>query len=97
MTNERQSGRTAAQLRDAPKGALFVWCNDVPAYARALADSLGRADPHIEALSVLEHGGFRLGLGRAIVLDHAIVSTPKIAAGLRAVELLNANVKVTAA
>lgn len=87
--DERRAGRTAAQMRDAPKGATFVWCNDRPAYARDLARSLGRADLHIEALSALEFGGHRLGFGRAVVVDHAVVSTPRIAAGLRAVDALN--------
>lgn len=34
---ERGTGRTSRQLRFAPHGAVFVWCNDVLDYPKTLA------------------------------------------------------------
>jgi hypothetical protein len=66
------SGRTTAQLRDAPPGALFVWCEDSVTYPRMLARQLGRFDIKVIGLSVFCDGGEAVrGMRCAVVVDHA--------------------------
>lgn len=40
----RQTGRTMRQMKDAPRGAVFVWCNAHLSYPRRLAKAIGRDD-----------------------------------------------------
>lgn len=72
--SERQSGRTTQQLRDAPHGALFIWCRHDATYARRIARTvLGRHD-----LRIVGRGALRtekiLNATGPIILDHAIVT-----------------------
>lgn len=72
--SQRGTGRTTAQMRAAPQGALFIWCNEHTDYPKRLARQLGRTDLVIEPASVLDSGNYRRLLGRKfsdIVLDHA--------------------------
>lgn len=67
----RKTGETTRQMLDAPKDALYIWCNDNLGYPKALAQYLGRGDLQIFGLSALN--GDRL-LGRVftdIIVDHA--------------------------
>ena len=48
---DRGSGRTTEQMKDAPVGATFIWCNDRTSYAERLAKHLGRPDLRIKPLS----------------------------------------------
>lgn len=71
--NNRQSGRTTQQLRDAPTDSVYVVCNqNAKDYTRRIAQSLGRGDIHIVTPAVLDDEGWVRSLKRpAIVVDHA--------------------------
>jgi hypothetical protein len=66
----RGTGRTTRQMLDAPKGALYVWCNKHLDYPRALARHLGRADLVVVSPSY-ERRGYSSAL---VILDHAGVA-----------------------
>lgn len=67
----RRTGRTAEQLNNAPKGAVFVWCNDRIAYPRDLADSLERKDITVRPLSWLQKQ-YVIGIRPVhVIVDHA--------------------------
>lgn len=57
-------------MEEAPKGAIFVWCNRHVDYAWALAKKLGREDLQIRDPSWLEHRWRGLKL-TGVVVDHA--------------------------
>jgi hypothetical protein len=68
---DRGTGRTSAQMRNAPRDAVFVWSNERLDYPRAIArvHEVNREDLQIVAPSWLERGW----LGRrltGIVIDH---------------------------
>ncbi len=69
---ERGSGRTTQQMKQAPRGAIFVWVNGWLRYPAELASALDRSDLKIYGPSILEHGAERLrGLELSgIVIDH---------------------------
>jgi len=67
---ERGTGKTTDQIREAPKGAIFVWCNDYTGYVRDIAKSLGRDDLKIIGLSQAKNGEYFLGRSNPIVYDH---------------------------
>ena len=71
---DRGTGRTTKQLREAPRGALFIWCNGNLAYARSMAANLGRSDIDIRGPDVFDaHGSLQLR-GRfwpKVIIDHA--------------------------
>ena len=58
-------------MQGAPQGAVYVWCNAYPSYAKALARALGRADLRIETPGWLEYR--YEGVRVPIVLDHALL------------------------
>lgn len=66
----RGTGRTAEQMKMAPKGAIFVWCNSAMDYPRRLARSAGRSDLKIVAPSWLSRERL-MGFYGDVVLDHA--------------------------
>lgn len=70
MNQERGTGRTFQQLRDAPRDAVFVWCNDWLDYARDLAKHIGRVDIKIVSASSCRAGHLR-GINSPVVIDHA--------------------------
>ena len=89
--DDRQTGRTTAQMKASGPGAMFVWCNDALTYPKALARAHGRADLRIEPSSVLEAGGVRLfGRECQIVLDHALTLNDRTQDGMFAVDHINA-------
>jgi hypothetical protein len=68
----RQTGRTQAQLAQAPRGATYIWPNSVLSYPIRMAAKLGRTDLVFKPRSWLSDRyvrGLRLP---AVVLDHAV-------------------------
>ena len=79
LSTERGSGRTTRQMKSAPIGSVFVWCNDHIDWPKKLASSIQRSDLKIHRLSVLDHGaetlrGFEFS---GFVIDHAAVLSDK--------------------
>jgi hypothetical protein len=68
--NLRGTGRTTSDMREAPRNAIFVWCNDRTGYPRDLAKHLGRTDLEIYGPSWLSGERWR-GIERPVVIDHA--------------------------
>ena len=74
MESDRGTGRTTRQMANAPTGSIFVWCNDVLRYPRALAKALNRSDLRIIGPSELtgyvpqRFAGLDIP---SVVLDHA--------------------------
>lgn len=70
---DRGSGITTRQMREAPQGAVYLWCNNHLSYPRELARHLGRTDLRIVGPSWLENGWIGGGtyLRRGFVVDHA--------------------------
>ena len=70
----RGNGRTTQQMKYAPKGAIFIWVNEVLSYPIRLARSLNRSDLKIYRPSILEHSAMCLrGLELSgIIVDHAV-------------------------
>jgi hypothetical protein len=70
---ERGAGHTTHQMREAPQGAYFVWCNEKTSYARHLAEELGRTDLQIVSDKWLTSNEAMYSPHRApIVVDHAL-------------------------
>lgn len=72
----RGTGRTRDQMKFAPRGAYFIFCNKHHVgYARDLAKSVGRHDLIIMPLNILSNAEFMrmqgLGPNNNVVLDHA--------------------------
>ena len=68
---KRGTGRTTKQMQDAPKGAVFVWCNSNIAWPRDLARKIGREDIEIVRPSWLEGESFMGRRMSGVILDHA--------------------------
>jgi len=89
LYRERQSGWTSQQMREAPQGAVYVWCNAHLDYPRDLARHLRREDlvivaPHqIEWPETTRYRTRRSG----IVLDHAARLTDREFEGYRCLEM----------
>jgi hypothetical protein len=64
----RQTGATTKQMQSAPRGAIYLWCNDEIDYAKRLAALLGRSDLRIVKRSWLETSS---GFNGDLVVDHA--------------------------
>jgi hypothetical protein len=72
-SDERQSGRTTEQLRNAPPNSIFIWVGDSSHYARDLVRHIGRDDIEVMPRQVLTPNSIRLrGQRRPIIVDHAI-------------------------
>jgi hypothetical protein len=69
--SERGTGRTKAQMLNAPRGAIFVWVNHHLDYPRALARSIGRDDLEFVSPERLEYSCFDGRELSAVILDHA--------------------------
>jgi hypothetical protein len=72
MDNDRGTGRTSQQLKFAPQGAIFIWCNDRLDYPKCLIGRhwINRPDIKIVAPSWLDDG-WRGQRFTGIVIDHA--------------------------
>ena len=85
-TNMRQDRRTTKQMIDAPRNAVFVWCNGITDYPQDLARSLGRTDLRIVTPMWMHRGGWQ-GMDlrpEELVLDHAYNPTASEAFSLDA-------------
>jgi hypothetical protein len=67
---DRQNGTTSQQMREAPKGAWYVWPNGHYGYPKALANHLGREDLVIVSAGNLYYSTF-LCRDVEVVIDHA--------------------------
>jgi hypothetical protein len=74
--NDRGTGRTSEQMRNAPQGAFYVWCNHHLGYPRTLAERLGRKDLKIVSNSWLNGDSWLGRRGYKVVIDHATVIQP---------------------
>ena len=73
MTRARGTSITTDQIRGAPLGAVFVWCNNRLWYAKDLAGHLGRRDLVI-ATPESWYAHWR-GTRKMVVFDHALDPT----------------------
>lgn len=64
----RGEGRTTQQMKAAPKGAIYVWCNNHLHYPRQLSLALGRLDLTIVGPEWLKRKGYT---NTEVVVDHA--------------------------
>lgn len=67
----RQTGRTTRQMQDAPRRAVYAWCNSNLHYPLALAKAINRGDLHIIAPHTLQMNKLRAQTLSAVILDHA--------------------------
>lgn len=73
--SQRGTGRTTKQIKEAPQGAYFVWCNNVLWYPRQLAAKLGREDLNVVGKSWIMGERYYGVDPERIVLDHYIVES----------------------
>lgn len=66
----RGEGTTTRQMKEAPKGAVFVWCTGHIDYPILLARKIGREDLQIKTPTWLEDRWRGLEL-TGVVVDHA--------------------------
>jgi hypothetical protein len=72
MTDKfRGTGRTTRQMKEAPKHAIFVWCNDRTKVAERMARDLGREDLKIVPPSWITNERWQGMTLTGIVVDHA--------------------------
>jgi len=55
MSGTRQSGITTRQMKEAPRGAIYVWPNNILTYPAMLAKRIGRDD-----LKICSPSGFTI-------------------------------------
>jgi hypothetical protein len=69
----RQTGETTKQMKGAPQGAIFVWCNDFTLYPKSLVHHIGRPDIQVvRPCDLMNQASRRRGTTIAgIVVDHA--------------------------
>ena len=70
MSN-RQTGRTTQQMKDAPVGAVYVWCNSQTGYPRQLAMAIGRDDLQVVPFLWLDGRNVRGRTFKGVTVDHA--------------------------
>ena len=71
--NDRQTGRTTAQMKVAPQGAVFVCRNAHSIFdTKHLAAKAGRGDLKVVGPEFIEVVGYRGFDPNAIILDHDI-------------------------
>lgn len=70
LEGNRGTGRTTRQIKNAPNGAIFVWCNNRIDYPERLASELGRDDIEVVSPAWLVQGWIGRTL-TVIVIDHA--------------------------
>lgn len=76
FTEKRQTGATTEQMKNAPAGAVFVWCDEVTFYPTQLARFLGRTDLRVVPKSWLRLSVMAGYEGR-VVVDHALAPSPE--------------------
>ena len=70
-------------MEEAPKGALFIWCNPHLDYPKSLARKLGREDLRIVSPYFLNEGRWRGMTFTGIVTDHAFTPSHEQYGALR--------------
>jgi tRNA(Leu) C34 or U34 (ribose-2'-O)-methylase TrmL len=80
----RGTGHTTAQMKAAPRGAVYVWGKEDLGYPLALASHLRRDDLIIVAPSMIEE--ICRGRRAAVVVDHATELHSRHLRHLRAME-----------
>ncbi len=78
-----KKGTTSQQMRDAPRGAHYVWISKALAYPRALAKHLGREDLIIVSPNFFAYKARGHGLRVKIIIDHGCVLPVTQAATIR--------------
>lgn len=73
---DRRTGNTSKQIREAPQGAVFVWCNHHIWYPRELAKFLKREDLDIQPPNWIKTENIQGRTFRGIVVDHAAQLRP---------------------
>lgn len=68
---DRQAGNTTRQMKEAPMGAVFVWCNSHVHYPQALSRALSRSDLVVRPMSWLDPRNVMGRSLQAVVVDHA--------------------------
>lgn len=66
---ERADGKTTRQIKDAPRNAIYIWCNHHIDYPVALTRALNRRDVVVRSPSGLPERLF--GIRLPVVVDHA--------------------------
>jgi hypothetical protein len=69
----RGTGETTRQMQAAPKGAVFVWCNDAIDYPKRTAARAGRTDLKIVSPNWLDDETWRGLELSGLILDHALL------------------------
>jgi hypothetical protein len=68
----RGRGKTSQQMKEAPHGAVFVWCTGDLYYPKMLARHLGREDLKVKSFSWLQREEmYNLKPEIVVVVDHA--------------------------
>jgi hypothetical protein len=73
---DRHCGLTSGQMKAAPAGEFFVWCNGDLRYPKALAANLGRSDLRIVSPDEVRFGCL-YGHRGSVLVDHAAELTPE--------------------
>lgn len=73
----RGTGTTTQQLKAAPPGSLFIYCTRQVEYPKDLLKKMGRTDVTIQGVGVLDELYMSAQRYTAIIVDHAVVSTPE--------------------
>ena len=76
MPDPARVGRTSLQMLRAPTAAVYVWCNSMLDYPRAIARHVNRNDLQIVAPEWLDSAH---GLRDAIIVDHSCRLNDRIA------------------
>lgn len=66
-----RSGITTQQMRNAPIGSLYIWCNGILDYPRKLAEEIGRGDLDFRSPGWMSRGAWYGREYSGVVLDHA--------------------------
>ena len=75
---ERGTGKTTKQMKEAPERSIYVWPNQDRGYAKGLAQTLGRGDLHIKSMYEISRGTHALRGINSVVLDHAVMNARDI-------------------
>lgn len=84
----RQTGQTFKQMRAAPQGAVFIWCNAQLDYPRRVAIDAGRTDLVVVAPHWVESMAWQGRILPGIVTDHALITSPEMLERLKCIRAL---------
>lgn len=73
MNETRGTGITTQQMRAAPHGAVYVWCNSHLGYPKGLARAIGREDLDIRSPGWLTCQNVAGREFSGVIIDHALV------------------------